>query len=172
MCSGAPCCSPPAAMPPASRYRCFSSSVPCSPRMDIFLMCSRGVMLQGDRHSSADARTEAAAPKRGVRHSTVRTEQGMQVVSQISDGPASQSWTLQCSWVVVFSIQKLPVFGTMQMLPLLTLSCLVSLDPAMQEKSGCWKIAPAQKDVIKPKPLPSASGVSESSYLRRQVSMV
>lgn len=37
------------------------------------------------------------------------------------------------------------------------------LDPTTQGKPGCWKITPAQKEVIKPKPLPSALGVSESS---------
>lgn len=37
------------------------------------------------------------------------------------------------------------------------------LDPIMQGKSECWKITPALKEVIKPKPLPPTPGVSESS---------
>lgn len=39
----------------------------------------------------------------------------------------------------------------------------MSLDPTTQGKPGCWKITPAQKEVMKPKPLPSAPGMSESS---------
>lgn len=38
VCNQVSSCLPPAAMPLANRYKCFSSSVPCSPRIDIFLM--------------------------------------------------------------------------------------------------------------------------------------
>lgn len=80
----------------------------------------------------------------------------MQVVSQLSRSQLDPSVTLGCN---VFHVET----SSFQDNANIALAYTELLDPTMQGKSGYWKITPAQKEVINPKPVPSAPGVPESS---------
>lgn len=141
-------------MPLANRYKCFSSSVPCSPRIDIFLMWSRGVILQGDSSSFSVVKNWISRSK--DKNKTLgNVRNGAGYVNYFSDKQA----VLLPVTAVPFNacglygchIETFYFQDNANCCCKFMLSCSVSLGLTMQEESGCWEISTAEKDMSKPK---------------------